>query len=242
MPLLDHFHAPIYPRRAWESFHGSWCNGIMWQLNRMLRPRFYADFQVHLGARIEADVAEFDCDPDGVLVQGNGEGGEGGVAVATWAPPKATCTIDALFPDDIEVRVIDTRDGATLVAVIELVSPGNKDRPDKREAFASRCAAYLQRGLGLIVVDVVTARQANLHNALLDLLRQPGGRLTEDSSLYATAYRPVHRQERNQIDIWIAQLALGQPLPTLPLALRGFGCVPVDLETAYARARDDSGL
>jgi hypothetical protein len=239
MPLLDHFRAPLYPQRPWESFHGSWCNAMMRQLNQMLLPRYFAAFQVHLGSRVEADVAEFD--QGAVLaVQGNGEGG---VAVATWAPPAATCTIDAIFPDDIEVRVLDTRDGTVLVAVVELVSPGNKDRPEAREAFAAKCAAYLQRGIGLVVVDVVTVRQANLHNDLLDLLRQAGApRMSEDSFLYASAYWPVHRQERNAIDLWVAPLALGQPLPTLPLALRGAGCVPLNLDSAYARAREDSGL
>jgi hypothetical protein len=26
MPLLDHFHTPLYPHRAWESFHSRWAN------------------------------------------------------------------------------------------------------------------------------------------------------------------------------------------------------------------------
>ena len=42
--------------------------------------------------------------------------------------------------------------GATLVAAIELVSPGNKDRPEARLAFAAKCVSYLTRGVGLIVV------------------------------------------------------------------------------------------
>ena len=28
MPLLDHFHPPLYPRRSWESFHSRWANSI----------------------------------------------------------------------------------------------------------------------------------------------------------------------------------------------------------------------
>ena len=55
-----------------------------------------------------------------------------------------------------------TEGGRTLVAVIELVSPANKDRPAKRRLFAAKCATYLSRGIGLIVLDVVTSRQANL--------------------------------------------------------------------------------
>jgi hypothetical protein len=239
MPLLDHFHAPLHPRHPWESFHGSWCNAIMRQLNRLLRPRYFAAFQVHLGTQVEADVAEFEAATT-ALTEGNGAGG---LAIATWAPPAVTLTMPALFPDDIEVQVIDTRDGAVLVGVVEMVSPRNKDRQDARDAFTAKCAAYLQRGIGVVVVDVVTSRLANLHDELVDRLRQPGScHMPEETGLYAACYRPVHRAESNAIDAWLMPLAVGQPLPTVPLALRGAGLVPVDLEQSYSGACEDSGL
>ena len=37
-------------------------------------------------------------------------------------------------------------------------------------------------------------------------------------SLYAVAYRPLRRDGKNEIDIWRSPLALGKPLPELPLA------------------------
>ena len=163
--------------------------------------------------------------------------------MATWAPPAVTAVLRAVFPDSIEVQVFDTRDGAVLVAVVELVSPGNKGRPEMRQAFAAKGAAYLQRGIGLMVVDVVTNRQADLYADLTGLLGQPGAAgLPAGASLHAAAYRPVRRQERNEIDVWPRPLAVGQPLPVLPLALRGAGCVPLDLEATYTEARTSSRL
>ena len=53
-----------------------------------------------------------------------------------------------------------------LAAAIELVSPSNRDRPEARRAFVAKCASYLQRGAGLVIVDVVTDRLANLHEEL----------------------------------------------------------------------------
>jgi len=44
------------------------------------------------------------------------------------------------------------------VAAIELVSPGNKDRPETCRLFAAKCVAYLTRGIGLVVIDIVTER------------------------------------------------------------------------------------
>ncbi len=40
----------------------------------------------------------------------------------------------------------------------------------------------------------------------------------------------------------LAPLAVGQPLPTLPLALRGVGCVPLALDASYTEARQRSLL
>jgi hypothetical protein len=98
--------------------------------------------------------------------------------------------------------------------------------------------AYLQRGIGLIVVDIVTSRHANLHDELMALLGHAEGfPFPAPTPLYATAYRPAHREERNEIDLWREPLALGQPLPTLPLAVRGLGCLPIDLEGTYMEAR-----
>src|SRR5450755_3652596 len=46
--------------------------------------------------------------------------------------------------DIVEVCFHDGEGGPRLVAVVELVSPGNKDRLENRRAFAVKCAAYLQ--------------------------------------------------------------------------------------------------
>jgi hypothetical protein len=240
MPLLDHFHAPVYPRHDWVSFHGVWAGVLLETLNRLLPPhRYLAEMQVHLGTQVEADVAEFEL-PAVEAAQANGAGG---VALQTYAPPVASATIPIVFPDDIEVQVFDLRDGKQLVAAIELISPANKDRPDSRRAFAAKCAAYLQRGIGLVNVDIVTSRQANLHSELMVLLGQPAANESAaEPCTYAVAYRPARRNEANELDLWPAPLAIGLALPVLPLALRGAFFVPVDLETTYSEARQRSRL
>jgi hypothetical protein len=46
----------------------------------------------------------------------------------------------------------------------------------------------------------------------------------------------------DDIDTWLIPLAVGQPLVTVPLGLRGAGVVALDLEQTYTWAREDSGL
>ncbi len=241
MPLLDHFHPPLSVFPGWESVHSCWAVMIMDHLNQMLPRRYQAAVETHLGSHVEADVAEFEQP----LEEGNGaaEGEGGGVAVQAWAPPVTTLVAPAVFPDDYEVQLFEQRGGWRLVAVVELVSPRNKDRAESRTAFAAKCAAYLQRGIGLVVVDIVTGRHFNLHNELAELLRWPEPlRMPGDASLYAVAYRPARRQEKNEIDLWPAALAVGGPLPLLPLALKGTRAIPLDLEATYTDARQRSRL
>jgi hypothetical protein len=222
VPLLDHFHEPIYPRHGWESFHTLWAVSLLEALNRRLpSQRYLAEVQIHVGRRIEADVAEFELPSPVIVDHGN------------------VSSVDIVFPDDIEVEVFDLRqDGKRLVAIIELISPRNKDREEARRAFVAKCAAYLQRGIGLIVVDIVTSRGGNLHHELMEFLGQPQGSvLPAETDLYAVAYHPARCKEINCLDLWPMALTVGQPLPLLPLGLLGAFFVPVDLEATYTEAR-----
>jgi hypothetical protein len=83
----------------------------------------------------------------------------------------------------------------------------------------------------------VTERRANLHNEAMGLLASAGQfRLPADVTLYAVAYRPFRRGEREEIDVWPAALTLAAPLPVLPLALSAETALPVDLEATYTDA------
>jgi hypothetical protein len=124
------------------------------------------------------------------------------------------------------------------VAAIELVSPANKDRDAHRNGFAAKCAGYLAQGISLIVIDIVTSRQGNLHNDVMRILGSSTDSLMpEKAALYAVAYRPVVREKTDQIDVWPEVLKLGGRLPTLPLALDAETCLPLDLDETYATAR-----
>jgi hypothetical protein len=198
------------------------------ELNRLLPDNFFAEEQPHSGPSVEIDVATFESRAG---AQGSGE------AAAGWAPPAPAFAVAAVFADDFEVRVFNTRTGPRLVAAIEVVSPRNKDRAEGRRAFVHKCAGYLYQGISLILVDVVTDRHAQFHNDLLrelqvaeELLQPPEVRL------YAAAYQPVRRGQREEIDVWPAALGLGAPLPVLPLAVTADLVLPVDLEATYTHA------
>jgi hypothetical protein len=234
VPLLDHFHPPLSPRRHWESFHVNWAGAIADALNESLLPEgYFAEEHAQLGPWVEIDVATF-TDSKSARPRA---GGTATLPPRAWVPPAPTLVVPAAFPDAFEVLVFEDEGGTRLVAAIELVSPGNKDRAGHRQAFAVKCASYLCRGISLILIDIVTSRRANLHNEVMQVLgHEEALRLPAETVLCGVAYRPVVREGQEQIEIWPSPLEIGQPLPTLPLALNAEMAVPIDLEATYMAA------
>jgi hypothetical protein len=219
MPLLDHFHPPLSERRHWHSFHNSWATYLSSQLNALLPAGYFAEANVQFG--VEIDVAAFE---------------EPGTATPStgWQPPPAAARLPfEMSGEVVEVGIFSRSGGPRLAGAVELVSPANKDRPLHREAFVSKCVTYLQAGVGLVLVDVVTERVADLHRELLVRLgsSDPG----PGPVLSGSAFRPVQRDGVNVLDVWREPIAVGQLLPTLPLWLRGGLCLPVELEATYER-------
>lgn len=227
MSLRDHFHPPLSLRRHWHAFHNAWATFLSSDLNQKLPEGYFAEPNVQFG--IEIDIALFEEDHTST----EHERSEQTTLHAVWSPPAPTQTVPfALVSETVEVQVFTTEAGPVLVGAIELVSPANKDRPEHREAFVSKCQAYLQQGAGLVIVDVVTRRTVNLHALLLGRLNADAtGEITD---LYAAAYRPVERDEPS-LDVWIESLTLGESLPMMPLWLPGELCLPVALEETYER-------
>jgi hypothetical protein len=236
MPLRDHFHGRLSEEYGWDSFHSAWANTVVRQLNGGRLPaRYRAAPHVHLGATLEVDVATVERE-DLVAGRGAESANGGGVATAVWAPPKPaqTLAVDLPAQDMFEIRVRDLRRGSRLAAAVEFVSPANKDRPASRRAFAIKCAAYLQQQVSVIIVDIVTERRDGLHLELMELLeRTEAASWPADQNLYAVAYRTTKENDAWRLELWPEPLALGRPLPTLPLWLADNLAVPLELENSY---------
>lgn len=223
--LRDHFHPPLSEQRHWHAFHNAWATHLADDLNRRLPTGWFAEPNVQFG--IEIDVATFEeTHADSAMLEQSNGG-------AAWSPPSPTMTL--AFPivtDIVQVDVFSTEAGPVLAGAIELVSPSNKDRPERRDAFVSKCEAYLREGLGLVCVDIVTSRGANLHAALLERLPSAAEECGS-SDLYAAAYRVVPDNNQTSLLVWYEGLSVGSSLPTLPLYLRSGPLVPVHFADTY---------
>jgi hypothetical protein len=213
---------------------------IVQHLRKSLPTGYVAEPRVHLGSQVEIDVAAFEKDePSSRTWAGNGNGG---VATAVWAPAAPSVAVETTLPDydEYEVRIYDAKRRRHLVAAIELVSPANKDRPEHRNIFVAKCAALLQKGVAVSLVDLVTIRHGNLYTQLLTFIGHSDPTLgAEPPPLYAASCRWVKKEKRTMLEAWSHMLALGQPLPTLPLWLSADLVIPLDLEQSYEQACND---
>lgn len=243
MPLRDHFRPPLDDVTSWEGFYGGWPAVIVQGLRKQLPPDYVSEPRIHLGpgwefnrGPLEKDeqTAPFVADPAG-----------GGVATAVWSPPRPSVAVETTLPDydEYEVRIYDARRGRQLVAAIEIVSPANKDRPEHRNVFVAKCAALLQKGVAVSIVDLVTVRQFNLYTDLLAFIGHSDPTLgATPPPLYAASCRWTSQGKRTLLQAWSHVLTLGQPLPTLPLWLADDLSVPLELEPSYERACSDLAI
>ena len=198
-----------------------------------------AEPRVHSGSQVEIDIATFEHD---VPLQTPNQEDQGGVATALWTPARPSLSVETTLPDydEYEVRIFDVQRGRHLVAAIEIVSPANKDRPEHRNMFVAKCAALLQKGVAVSLIDLVTIRNFNLYSELMTVIGHTDSTLGESPSpLYAASCRWTTKDKRTILEAWSNELTIGQPLPTLPLWLSRDLVVPLNLEASYEQACSD---
>ena len=237
MPLRDHFHSPFNDRYRCDMVHGMLPAVIATHLNSILPEQYQAGPTTHIGSLTEVDIGAV-LGPGEEWNSSSPPDGGGGVAVApkVWTPPKATLDVAADWAavDDFEVKIYDQSRALELVAAVEIVSPSNKDRPDHRRVFASKCAALLANDVSVVVIDFVTERTANLYAEMLGLIEVTDSNVGQPPEVIsAVACKTRRVRGKRKLQTWYHPLVIGAALPVLPLWLNDQHAVPLELEPLY---------
>ncbi len=238
MPLRDHFRSPVSEIASWEALHGQWPAMIVIELSERLPLGYSAHPQVHVGPEFEIDIATYRQNKiDWNDSHSSGHSDSGGTVPTGYSAPTPTLVADTEIDVEsaYEVRVYDARESISarrLVAAIELVSPANKDRPESRRAFVSKCATLIAEGVSVTIVDIVTIRNARLYRDLISEYGHTDPALG-DAELSVGTCRLLNREHRPRLESWANPLALDAPLPTIPLWLNEHHSIPLDLEDTY---------
>ncbi len=217
--------------RGWDSVHQLWINALLFWAQERLPPGYRA----YLGSVPGLSIGTETGRPDLGVRTWQTQGEEAAPPEALVAAPEPDFKTVALLRPEPRAAVHVFRQGQ-LVAAIELVSPRNKDRPSSREFYRNRYLSYLWSDVHLMLIDVhrrplgfsfVEAMAAEVQ------CQFPVGLPPHVVSWYTGGPTPEGGQF---LDGWYRSLAVGEPLPTLPLALTAEQTLMIDLERTYTEA------
>jgi hypothetical protein len=217
-----------------HDFHVAWIPEIRKSLNGGLLPDgYYALAEQHTGLSI-ADLLTLHT---GLVHAEPPTRGSGGTAVAE-APPRVQRreTLEAATGSRRRTLAIRHVSGHRLVAMLEIVSPANKDRVQSVAEFATKTAEALRAGIHMLMIDLFPPGpfdRQGLHSVIRQYLQQTDEpyELPPDDPLTMASYAAGPR-----IEAYVEHLAVGAVLTEMPLFLRTDHYVSVPLEPTYLEA------
>jgi Protein of unknown function (DUF4058) len=124
--------------------------------------------------------------------------------------------------------------GDRLVAIVEIVSPGNKSSQTVFRKFVDKAVDLLSQDIHLLILDLIptTRRDPNgIHGAIWEALTDEEYKAPADKPLTLAAY-----EAEMGVRAFVEPVAVGDQLPEMPLFLKPGGHVPVALESTYQSA------
>jgi hypothetical protein len=216
-------------------FHHEWITEIARALNGGLLPDDYYAMEEQQAAGFGPYVLTLQTrEPDPEPPTAGG----GPAATATLTRPTArfTAHADAEFyrrkKSSIVIRHVS---GDRIVAVLEIVSPGNKAARNAFRALLDKALELLEHKIHLLLIDLFppTPRDPHgLHAALWsELVENDAFVPPPDKPLTLAAY-----ESDLGVTSYVETVAVGDALPSMPLILQPGGAVVIPLEDTYQGA------
>lgn len=215
---------------TYHDFHQGWTIETRNALNRGVLPDGYLAM---------ADLKVGGTEPDVATILLRQPPAQGGLAVAD-APPRVRQVVQGERDDHVYARkanriVIKHRRGR-LVAVIEIVSPGNKNNKNGIATFVGKVVDYLRNGISVVVIDPFPPGPRDpegIHQRIWDeFVELPCEPRPADKPLTVASY------DAGKLTAYVDMIAVGDPLPDAPLFLAPEWYVNVPLERTYLASWD----
>jgi hypothetical protein len=227
MPIHDWTHVRA---GRFHHFHQRWIGAIGDALNGgLLPPDYFALAEQKTGGP----------EPDVVTLKLPAKPGAGGQPVGTAvvdAPPKVRFQTEseaANYARRADRLTVRNEDG-DVVAIIEIVSPGNKDSRHAIRQFTRKAVQFLRAGIHLLIVDLFPPSPRDpqgIHKAIWDRIRDEPFELPPDKPLTVAAY-----SAGTATRAYVEPVAVGDALPDMPIFLTPDRYVPCPLEATYQTA------
>ena len=205
MPIHDWSQAPAC---LFHHFHQCWANSICAALNSGRLPNgYYALLEQH-AAGVIPDVVTLERGPNSRAHPGDEE-------------------IYAAKADQIAVH----SPLGDVVAVIEVVSPGNKKSKHAIRSFVEKALDLLLRGINLLIIDLFPPGRRDpqgIHKVIWDEVQEEEFELPSDKPLTMLAYSAGFPKKA-----YVEPVAVGDTLRDMPVFLDPATYILAPLESTY---------
>lgn len=209
-------------------FHLQWIANLSTALNAGCLPTDYYALAEQRSAGREPDVLALHLPVDPTT----SDTGSGGTALAT-APPRtrfiqqSDADAYAAKANRIVVRNVE----GDVVAIIEIVSPGNKHSSSSVESFVKQAVEFLRAGVNLLIIDLFPPTNRDpqgLHQLIWERIENEPFHLPADKPLTLATY-----SSGDCITAYIEPVAVGDHLPDMALFLTAESHIPTPLAATY---------
>jgi len=230
MPIHDWTRVPA---GIFHDFHHAWIEEIKRYLNRGRLPDGYYALAEQLTGRLGPDVLALH------LPQTNGSqqprSADGGVKVKERLPKVKFHIRTEIEKYSTKAKVVVIRHASNhdVVAMVEIVSPGNKSSNERIASFVRKADEAITGGIHLLIADLFppTVRDPHGIHPLIWQNREDTFVFNSAQPLTCVAYisDPI-------AEAFIEPVGVGETLPEMPLFLTPENYVPVPLELTYQSA------
>lgn len=229
MPIHDWTRVPS---GLFHHFHQSWSIRLTDALNRGLLPPGLAALVEQRAGTKEPDVLAIET-WNGLSNRTGGlnEDLEGGVVTKE----RPTTTIMYRSSEEIYAaranRITIRHHLGEIVAIIEIVSPGNKDKRSAVSDFVEKVVDFIRSGVHVLIVDLFppTPRDPNgLHKLIWDEISDEEFEFPAGQDRLLASY-----QAGREKTAYLEPLAIGETMPDMPLFLTPDLHIKVPLEETY---------
>ncbi len=226
---------------TFHDFHHEWISSLKRSLNAGVLPSNYYAMTEQIAGGLGPDVlmleSEEPLEKDEELSESSSLD-TGGTALATAArlrarlSPKSEMILSARRRKRIAIR---HRSGDRVVAMIEIISPGNKSDRHSFVAFVEKALELLEAGVHLLIIDLFPPSARDPHGIHAAIWEQVCG----EQGFQLPAAKPlslISYEVDVEIEAYVEPVAVGQSLADMPLFLRPGRHVAVPLEASYQAA------
>jgi hypothetical protein len=236
MPIHDWTRVPD---GTFHHFHATWIPLLSSVLNESVLPRGYYAMAEQI-AGVIPDVLTLQAVDEIYPPAPNSGVGEGSVLVMD--PPQTTvaATLEeaAIYASKANHLVIRHHSSDRVVAMLEVVSAGNKGSQSAFDQFVKKATTALLEGVHLLIIDLhpPTRRDPEgIHGAIWDALGSlQSYRAARNKPLTLASYSAL--DPGHPIQAFVEPLAVGDVLPSMPLFLAPGSHVRLPLEDSYMMA------